>query len=96
MAHKAHYFVHEETKSHLSLVNTAVQWEPLNNGHIGTGHFVSIIERLSSFRGKNVLPLKPIHIHLSPGSTCGLVAYALHILAQRYTFFMGCTAIFDW
>ena len=32
--------------------------EPLNNGHIGTDHFnLSIIERLSSFEGKNVLPL---------------------------------------
>ena len=26
--------------------------EPLNNGHIGTDH----LERLSSFRGNNVLP----------------------------------------
>ena len=38
--------------------------------------------------------LKSIHLHLSPGSSCGLVAYTLHILAQRYTFFMGHTAIF--
>ena len=28
--------------------------EPLNNGHIGTDHFVHYIKRLSSFRGKNV------------------------------------------
>ena len=29
--------------------------------------------------------LKSIRVHLSPGSSCGLVAYTLHILAQRYT-----------
>ena len=38
--------------------------------------------------------LKSIRIHLSPGSSCGLVAYTLCILVQRYTFFMGHTAIF--
>ena len=34
--------------------------------------------------------LKSIRVHLSPGSSCGLV----HILAQRYIFFTGHTAIF--
>jgi len=32
--------------------------EPLYNGHFGTGHFwviFAVIQRLSSFRGKNVL-----------------------------------------
>ena len=38
--------------------------------------------------------LKSIRVHLSPGSSCGLVAYTLRILEQRYTFFMGHTAIF--
>ena len=38
--------------------------------------------------------LKSIRVHLSPGSSCGLVVYTLHILAQRYTFFMGHTAIY--
>ena len=38
--------------------------------------------------------LKSIRVHLSPGSSCGLVVYTLRILAQRYTFFMGHTAIF--
>ena len=38
--------------------------------------------------------LKSIRVHLSPGSSSGLVAYTLRILAQWYTFFMGHTAIF--
>ena len=53
-----------------------------------------------------VPPSKQVHVctmymhcictksHLSPGSSCGLVTYTLRILAQRYTFFMGHTAIF--
>ena len=36
--------------------------------------------------------LKSICVHLSPGSSCGLVAYTFHILAQWYIFFMGHTA----
>ena len=36
--------------------------------------------------------LKSICVHLSPGSSCALVAC---ILAQRYTFFMGHIAIFS-
>ena len=31
--------------------------------------------------------LKSIRVHLSPGSSCGLVAYTLRILTQRYTLF---------
>ena len=42
----------------------------------------------------HISTLKSIHVHLSPGSSCGLVVYTLRILAQRYTFFMGHTAIF--
>ena len=38
--------------------------------------------------------IKSIRVHLSPGSSCGLFAYTLHILAQRYSFFMGHAAIF--
>ena len=38
--------------------------------------------------------LKSICVHLSPRSSCGLVAYTLRILAQWYTFFMGHTATF--
>ena len=34
------------------------------------------------------LVLKSIRVHLSPGSTCGLVAYTLRILTQRYTFIL--------
>ena len=40
-----------------------------------------------------------IHVHLSPGSTCGLVAYTctlhIHVLAQQYTYFLyGTYSIF--
>ena len=35
--------------------------------------------------------LKSIRVHLSPGSSCGLVAYTLH---NGILFFMGHTAIF--
>ena len=40
------------------------------------------------------MALKSVRVHLSPGSSCGLVACTLRILAQWYTFFMGHTAIF--
>ena len=33
-------------------------------------------------RSVRILLLKSIHVHLSPGSSCGLVAYTLCILAQ--------------
>ena len=44
--------------------------------------------------GIQLISLKSIRVYLSPGSSCGLVAFTLHILAQRYTFFMGHIAIF--
>ena len=37
---------------------------------------------------------KVYRVHLSPGSSSGLVTYTLRILAKWYTFFMGHTAIF--
>ena len=56
----------------------------------------SMVMKYSLLRYYNLtdILLKSIRVHLSPGSTCDLVAYTLRILGQRYTFFMGHTAVF--
>ena len=73
----------------LTLILSPTHWEEwLTTAPLRLGH-----HRFDIAVG---LQLKSIHVHLSPRSTCGLVAYTLRILAQRYTFFMGHTAIFYW
>ena len=62
--------------------------EPLNNGHIGTDH-LSVIERLSSFRGNNVLPLyRLVYRKVYRGvlySECPLSEVPLYNILHRYT-----------